>query len=166
MRDVTDKEEHYADALAQGRKRLQERFSPDRVKKLGAEVAGGRKLALPCLCWEFKIVLEPFSFTLIPGEEPVGERWKVLALEYLSAEPPAPPGQFCSFAEFEEARNYVGPFQGRVLRRLTGGIGRNPDDLRDAAEGCGGIAAGSDPVTYFFKFFPEFDLQLTYQAPS
>jgi len=155
--------DHYEIARDKALSRLQDRFERGRIERLGAKVTGKRKVELPCLAWRFGFTLDPYSAVVLPSEDTLSMKWQILSLEYLAAPVPAAPGEFVSFAQFPETRTYKPTFDGRVLGRLSHGIGTEREKFVECAERCDGAMAEEDnPCTYLFKVFPRFELQVTH----
>jgi len=152
--------DHYERALQAAVRRLKERYEPARVEQLGAAVRGHGEIEVESLCWRFAVRVEPFSVVLLPGGETPDVVWQVLLVDYLSAERPRPPGSFVSFADFPGVRGYLPAFTGRVIRRLERTVGASASELTRAAEGCGGTLGSRTPLSYLFRFFPRFELQV------
>jgi len=153
-------QDHYEVAREAFVRGLRERLSSGRLERLGAAMGAEGALELPALCWWFRIIPEPFSMVLLPAGEEVKIVWQILALDYLSAEPPGPPSRFLSLADFAQTRGYLSAFEGRVSARLARGVGRDREEFARAAQRCGGIPGGREPLSYMFRFFPRFELQV------
>lgn len=153
--------DHYRIARDRVLAKLKRSFHPGRLRKLGAGVTGPSSVELPCLAWRFAFVMEPYSAAVLPEGRDLSMKWQILSLEYLGAPAPSAPGAFVSFAHFPETRTYKPTFDGRVLARLSKGVGRERDRFVQSAERCGGILGEeSNPCTYFFKVFPRFEVQI------
>ncbi len=154
-------QDHYEIARDAAFARLRGRLDSARLEALGARWDdGAARITLPCLCWELHVDTEPFGMRVLPVDRPVRIAWQILALNYLSAEDPSPPGQFVAFADFAEGRGYESAFTGRVCRRLTHTAGRREGQFLEAAQRLGASPAGEDPVRCIFRFFPLFELQV------
>ncbi len=154
------RQDHYEIARRAGIEKLKQRLEPDRLKRLGAALAEDGTIQIASLCWSFALRQEPFSMVLLPDRRPAGSVWQILALDYLSAEPPRPPARFVSFADLPEGRGYQRAFDGRVTARLSRGVGSNVEAFVEAAERCGGSRGSESPMSYLFRFFPRFELQV------
>ena len=156
---------HYEIARDKALAELRKGFERARIERLGAKVKGERTVELPCLAWRFRFTLDPYSAVVLPSENDLSITWQILSLEYLAADVPSAPGEFVSFAQFPETRTYKPTFDGRVLGRLSHGVGADREKFIQSAEKCGGVMAEEDnPCTYLFKVFPRFELQVTHHA--
>lgn len=153
-------QDHYELARDAAIERLRQRFDPDRLARLGAELRQEGAIELPTLCWRFAIGLEPFSMVLLPGDGQVSIVWQILALDYLGGEPAGGPARFLSFAEFPQVRSYLKAFEGRVTGRLSRGVGGQEETFVRAAERCLGARGSGSPLSYLFRLFPRFELQV------
>ena len=155
--------DHYILARDKALSGLQDRFEPSRIERLGASVADDQSVELPCLAWRFRFAFDPYSAVVLPSKDELSVKWQILSLEYLAAPVPSAPGEFVSFAQFPETRTYKPTFDGRVLGRLSHGIGATREKFVESAENCNGAMAEEDnPCTYLFKVFPRFELQVTH----
>ncbi len=152
--------EHYREARAQKLADLRGDLNPRRLRNLGAETEAGDEIRLQCLKWVLRLRMDPYEAVVLPDERPARVSWQVLALDYLTAYIPPPADEFISFTDFPELRNYRDPFEGRVIRRLEGGVGKKKEELVGAARGCGGEKQRDEPLIYDFNFFPLFTLRL------
>ncbi len=152
--------ERYEGALELAIEQLRRGFDPERLAALGAELTEEGGMELACLCWRLAIRLDPFSMVLLPEGREVGVVWQILALDYLSGEPVGPPTRFLSFADFPEVRGYLRPFEARVTEALNRGVGRSEAEFVAAAERCLGTRGSGRPLSYLFRFFPRFEIQV------
>jgi len=130
------------------------------LQELGVKVGEGGFMELPCLRWTFGFDEESLLLHLLPHGQEISIVWQILALDYLCAPPSSPLGQMLSFADFSEARTYAGPFENRVLRRLSETVGRDRAQFMACAARCGGVQVSRDPLCYDFRVFPRFQLQV------
>lgn len=155
--------DHYEIARDKALSRLQDSFQASRIKKLGAEITGQLSVELPCLAWRFAFTLDPYCAVVLPDEEALSMKWQILSLEYLAAPEPSAPGEFVSFAQFPETRTYKPTFDGRVLGRLSHGVGATRERFIQSVENCGGVITEEEnPCVCFFKVFPRYELQVTH----
>ena len=153
-------QDHYEVAREAAVKRLRQCFDPERLARLGVDLREDGAIELPALCWRFAIRLDPFSMVLLPGDGAVNVVWQILALDYLSGDPSGAPARFLSFAEFPEVRSYLRAFEGRVTGRLGRGVGGDEETFVRAAERCLGARGSASPLSYLFRLFPTFELQV------
>jgi len=156
------RQDHYDIARDAALEELKGRSDPERLRLLGAAAGEGGALELACLAWRFGVELDPLSVVLLPDGEPCGIVWQILILNYLCAQPPRPPERFVSFADFEDVRTYLKPFEGRVIQRLVHSVGQDRERLAEAAQRCAGRQGCDRPLTYLFNFFPQFELQVVH----
>ena len=145
-------------------KRLRQCWDPTRLHGLGALLKDGGRLELPCLHWRFGLDEDSLAPRLLPTGAELSVLWQVLVLDYLCAPVPHPPGRMVSFADFAEARTYAGPFECRVLRRLSATVGRGKDGFIRAAQRCGGTCLYQEPLRYAFRFFPRLEIEVVCHA--
>ena len=153
-------ERHYREARERMLAALRRDLNPRRMRNLGAETEDGSLIRLPALRWTLRLQPEPYEARVLPEERPVRLKWQVLALDYLRSLIPPPAGELVSFTDFPELRNYREPFEGRVIRRLEGGVAASEDGLDRAVRACGGERQEQGPSTYDFRFFPLLTLRL------
>jgi len=154
------RQDHYEIARQAGIERLKQRFDPERLARLGVPVRPDGCLAWMSLCWRLQITPDPFSMVLLPGHEEAGISWQILALDYLDGDPAVPPARFLSFADFPQVRSYLRAFDGRIIGRLSRGVGRDAKQFAQAAQRCGGARGEQAPLSYLFRLFPRFELQV------
>jgi hypothetical protein len=137
----------------------------DQIRWLGAEPAQ-HLWHLPVLDDTLVVDLLARQVTTSAGAE-VGPHWRILALHYLAvAERPEPCQPEVTFADLPTARSYAGVYQGRVIARLCGTVGRSADTLRAAAEALGGRAVDGGDLAFDFALFPRLTLRLIWHAPD
>ena len=153
-------EEHYQKARDRMLSALRKDLNARRMSNLGADAEDGTQIDLPCLSWTVRFRMEPYEAVVLPEERPARVTWQVLALDYLSSYIPPPADEHISFTDFPELRNYHDPFEGRVIRRLEGGVASEEDSLVEAARRCGGDRQNNDPLIYEFDLFPLLTLRL------
>lgn len=154
------RQDHYEIARDKARDRLLGALQPERLRQLGARVEEDGDIILPTLCWEIRVCSDPYAASLEPDGQPLRIAWEILALNYLGAESPEPPGGFVSFADMPEGRSYQSAFQGRVSGRLAGTVGRNTAEFRQAVDRVGGVCSGREPMRCIFRFFPLLEYQV------
>lgn len=154
------RQDHYEIARERALGKLRHRFDPARLQQLGAEVRQDGTVRLPCLCWQLELKIEPLSAVLLPDRRQCEMAWQILALEYLGGEPAAAPVRFVSLADFPEARGYLKAFQGRVTGRLARAVGADERRFSLACERCAFARGDGRPLSYLFRFFPNFELQV------
>ena len=152
--------EHYRQARDRKLSELRQDLNPRRLGNLGADTEDGSEIQLPSLRWTLRLRMDPYEAVVLPDEDTLRVSWQVLALDYLAAFIPPPSKDFIGFTDFPELRNYRDPFEGRVIRRLEGGVGRDREALVEAARECGGQKQRDEPLIYDFEFFPLFTLRL------
>lgn len=142
--------------------RLRANWDRERLMALGAEFQECGGLELPCLSWRLALDEESLTPRVLPEGCEAGAFWQVLTLDYLCAPDLRGPVRMVSFADMADARTYAKPFQGRVLRRLEATAARDEATLIEAAERCGGVRGGVQPLQYVFRFFPRFELHVVH----
>ncbi|KPK61949.1 MAG: hypothetical protein AMK73_07160 [Planctomycetes bacterium SM23_32] len=154
-------QDHYQIARDRALEKLRHGLDEERLGLLGARMgeAAGR-LVLPALCWELHVGTEPFSMTLGPEGREVSIVWQILALDYLSAERPAAPAGFLSFADFAQGRGYQPAFDSRVNRRLSSTVGREREQFARAVRRLGAEPGDADPMRCIFRFFPLLEFEV------
>lgn len=141
------------------------RQTDGQMRWLGAEPVDGA-WHLPMLEGTLVVDLSAERVTTSAGAE-VGPHWRILALHYLAvAERPEPCEPQVTFADLPTARSYAGVYQGRVIARLCGTVGRSADTLRSAAESLGGQAVDGGDLAFDFAVFPRVTLRLIWHAPD
>jgi len=132
---------------------------------LGAEpTKGGWRL--PVLDDVLEVDLANRRVTTSDGTE-VGPSWRILVLHYLAigSQPDRLPPSI-AFADLATARSYAGVYQGRVIARLCGTVGREAAKLSAAAASLGGKPASGGDVAFDFDLFPRISLRLIWHAPD
>lgn len=95
----------------------------------------------------------------------VRPQWRVLVLHYLGirarfqVQPPT-----LTFADLPEGRVYAGNYDGRVIRRLCGTVGRDATSLAAAAARLNARPAGGGTLAFEFDVFPRLPLRLVWHA--
>ncbi len=130
--------------LASGR--VLSRDPADMAHRAGAILApaGGAadhaRLQLPLLGAEHTVVLDPSGARVVDAAGDEAGTWPaVVILHYLAqATGRAPTGRQISYKEIRDGHLYFPNFQGRVIRRLEGVFGGEPDTLVAAGVRLGG----------------------------
>jgi hypothetical protein len=129
---VPPKQSNYATALELAWDRIAER-PPEALLALGAEGEGPRQFRLRVLNGTFHLDISRRRMN-VSGNTDISQIWQILVLHYLLASAPVPaPKRQITFEEMPEARGYSGPYRGRVLGLFCATVGRDEQELRDAA---------------------------------
>ena len=142
--------------------------SPEQLQWLGARPAGD-DWHLPVL--EDLLLWQPQTGCVqTSAGEPVGPFWQVLTLHYLGVgSQPLPAEPAVTFADLPDGRAYAPVYQGRVIRRLCGTVGRSEDALRQAAAALTGHAspaavAPPADLAVDFQVYPRVAIRLLWHA--
>lgn len=144
--------------------------SEDQLEWLGAK-REGNVWRLPVFKDVFEVDISSKRMNTAAGE-PIGATWRILTLHYLAiTDRPERRVPDTTFADLSAARSYSDIYQGRVIHRLCGTVGRDADRLRAAAESIGGHdPAGDSALTgdaaFDFDEFPQVSLRLIWHAPD
>jgi len=131
---------------------------PDAFEKLGAQVLGDRRYALPVLDATMHVDLQEGSVTLADGGG-VGLAWQIPVLHYLSAPAyGAEPASWLAFADFPHLRGYEPVYKGRVLGRLCGTAGRTEEGFIQACRRLNATPIDKGDLGFQFPVFPHISL--------
>jgi len=138
--------------------------NPKTLEALGAVGTGAGHWELPVLNAQFAIAVNEGRVVVSGGDTPRIE-WQILALHYLSGEPPWPmPDRWLSFGDFPAARGYEPVYRGRVLGRLCGTVGRDRSTFIEAAQRIGGARVDWGDAGFRFTIFPKLPIILVWYA--
>ncbi|HIQ20193.1 MAG TPA: DUF3786 domain-containing protein [Planctomycetes bacterium] len=104
---------------------------------------------------------------VLPGGRPVRPHWGILALHYLAVRTrPERLAPEVTFADLAAARSYASVYDGRVIGRLCGTVGREAEMLQTAAKRLGGHRALGGDLAFDFDVFPRVNLRLVWHEPD
>jgi len=126
--------------------------TPERLAKLGA-TRDGTTLRLPALNQHLLIDLDARD-VLVEGQGRARVNWALLALHYLSADNLMEDAREVTLTHFADARGYLSAYNGRIIARFLGTVGRTDAGFRQAAERVGAVPLPSSGTSYRFDIFP------------
>ena len=137
----------------------------EQLRWLGAEPVEGR-WPLRVLDDTLEVDLAARRMTTSAGAD-VGPAWRILVLHYLAVDKrPEPSPPEITFADLPTARSYAGVYQGRVISRLCGTVGRDANRLREGARSLGGQPIDEGDAAFDFRIFPRVTVRLIWHAPD
>lgn len=136
------------------------------LSMLGADESAPGCYRLPVLDTTFLVNLQSAEVTLATVEPPdnaVRIQWRILALHYLSAPPGEPSEHWVGFSELEPAAQiYQAVYEGRVLGRLCGIMGRDRGRFVEAALRLNGERTDLGDEGFRFRVFPKLPVQIAW----
>jgi len=137
--------------------------APDRLAQRGATPTD-TGLSLPVLGDTLTVRL-PERAIVTSADKPVSSKWQILVLHYLSAAgSPDRRSPSIVFADLPEARTYAGVYQGRVVGRLCGTVGRDAATLRAAGDALGARWLDAGDLALEIDAFPLLPMRLIWYA--
>ncbi len=146
------------------------------IDKAVAELAGQTAEQLQWLgaqedgpLWRLDVLASPLRVDLSDGQvtgldgNAISPMWRVLVLHYLAARVrPEAIVPAMTFASLPDGRAYASVYQGRVIGRLCGTVGRDADTLQAAVETLAAIPVDIEPLAWDFNVFSRLTLRLVY----
>jgi len=137
--------------------------SEEQLQWLGLERSDGNWV-LPVLGEKITIDLSAGQLSTGDGEE-ISAAWRILVLHYTAINgKPEDREPSIVFADLPESRTYAGIYQGRVISRLCGTVGRDGEALGVAALTLGGKPVEAGDLAYDFEIFPRVKFRLIWHA--
>jgi len=132
--------------------------TPERLSALGA-TRDGMVVRLPALDQHLLIDLQERTVR-VEGHGEAGYEWTLLALHYLSAEDLAIDTREVTLTHFADARGYLSVYNGRIIGRFLGTVGRTDAGFRQAAERVGAVQIPWNGACYRFDIFPRLPIKV------
>ncbi|MHB0934845.1 MAG: DUF3786 domain-containing protein [Armatimonadota bacterium] len=126
--------------------------TPERLAALGA-TRDGDIIRLPALNQHLLIDLEARD-VLVDGHGRAHHNWALLALHYLDADDLTVDAREVTLTHFADARGYLSVYNGRIIGRFLGTVGRTDAGFRQAAESVGAVSLALSGTSYRFDVFP------------
>lgn len=126
--------------------------TPDRLAALGA-TREGEIIRLPALDQHLLIELAE-RIVRVEGHGEARHDWTLLALHYLSAEDLSVDTREMTLTHFADARGYLSVYNGRIIGRFLGTVGRTDAGFREAAERVHAVPVPWSGACYRFDVFP------------
>jgi len=132
--------------------------TPERLAALGA-TREGTMIRLPAL--DRRLLIDLAERTVrVEGHGKARYEWTILALHYLSAEDRTVDDREVTLTHFADARGYLSVYNGRIIGRFLGAVGRTDAGFRQAAERVGAVPVSWNGACYRFDVFPRLPIKV------